>query len=88
MTVYFGANQTSDEEEDPWSFLDVVPAIPAPLPLTETESDEEMASVHSAPATTAPTKESAPPKCKPLVSTQKDLLEDLCALHETIHVYP
>ena len=35
MMAYFGANQTGDEEEDPWSFLDAAPAIPAPLPLTE-----------------------------------------------------
>ena len=86
MTAYFGANQTGNEEEDPWSFLDAVPAIPAPLSLTETEHDE-MASVHSAPATTALPK-NLPPKCKPLVSTQKDLLEDLCTLCEAIHVYP
>ena len=61
MTAYFGVNQTGDEEEDPWSFLDAVLAIPAPLPLTDTETDEDTASVHSAPASTAPTKKSAPP---------------------------
>ena len=88
MTAYFGANQTGDEEEDPWSFLDAAPAIPAPLPLTDTEIDEETASVHSAPPSTAPNKELAPPQCKPLISTQKDLLEDLCVLCEAIRVYP
>ena len=88
MTAYFGANQTGDEEDDPWSFLDVTPTIPAPLPLTDTETDEETISVRSAPASTAPSKESAPVKCKPLISTQKDLLEDLCTLREAIHVYP
>ena len=88
MTAYFRANQTGDEEEDPWSFLDAAPAIPAPLPLTDTKTDEETVSVDSAPASTAPSKESAPPKCKPLIYTQKDLLEDLCLLHEAIRVYP
>ena len=68
--------------------LDAAPTIPAPLPLTDTETDEETISVHSAPASTAPSKELAPVKCKPLISTQKDLLEDLCALHEAIRVYP
>ena len=86
--AYFGTNQTGDEEDDPWSFLDAAPTIPAPLPLTDTETDEETVSVRSAPASTAPSKESAPVKCKPLISTQKDLLEDLCTLHEAICVYP
>ena len=88
MTAYFGANQTGDDEEDSWSFLDAAPAIPAPLPLTDAEMDEETVSVRSAPASTAPTTESAVTKHKPLISTQKDLLEDLCAPREAIQVYP
>ena len=47
--AFFGANHKGFDEDDPWDFLDAVPEIPPPLPLMETESDEEKASVKSAP---------------------------------------
>ena len=82
--AYFGANHQGDSEDDPWDFLDAAPAIPPPLPLTETDSDEDKMSVKSAPA--APAKGAA--KRKPRVSQQKDLLNDVCGLKKAIRMYP
>ena len=53
MTAYFGTAQKEDGEDDPWDFLDAAPAIPEPLPLTETDTEDDASSVKSAPATTA-----------------------------------
>ena len=85
LVVFFGANHKGTEEDDPWDFLDVAPAIPPPLPLTETESDDEKTSVKSAPV--APSTKVKAPR-KPVVSQQKDLLDDLCGLKAAIRMYP
>ena len=85
LTAYFGANHSGNEEDDPWDFLDAAPTIPPPLPLTETESEDEKASVKSAPV--APTTKVKVPR-KPKISQQKDLLDDLCSLKEAICMYP
>ena len=83
MTAYFGATHKGRDEDDSWDFLDAAPAIPPPLPLTKTETEEDVASVKSAPASTA-----APPtrsaKHKLRITQQKDLLEDLCELKDAI----
>ena len=87
MMAYFGANHKGTDEDDPWDFLDAAPPIPLPLPLTETETEEEAASVRSTPASTiTPPTWSA--KHKPRVTQQKDLLEDVCELKDTIWMYP
>ena len=87
MMAYFGANHKGIDEDDPWDFLDAAPAVPPPLPLTETETKEEAASMKSAPTSTiAPPTGSA--KCKPWVTQQKDLFEDLCELKDAIWMYP
>ena len=52
MTAYFGANH-SGTDDDPWDFLDAAPKIPDPLPLTDTETEDETTSVKSAPASTS-----------------------------------
>ena len=87
MMAYFRANHKGTDEDDPWDFLDAAPAILPPLPLTKAETKEDVASVKSAPASTAP-----PPtrsaKRKPRITQQKDLLEDLCELKDTIQMYP
>ena len=83
--AFFGANHKGLEEDDPWDFLDAAPKIPPPLPLTGTDSDEEKASVKSAPVVSS-TKE--PIKRKPKVSQQKDLLPDVCELKQAIQMYP
>ena len=85
FAAYFGANHSGNEEDDPWDFLDAAPAIPPPLPLTETESEDEKASVKSAPV--APTTKVKAPR-KPKVSQQKDLLDDLCGVKVAICMYP
>ena len=85
LVAYFGANHKGTEEDDPWDFLDAAPAIPPPLPLTETESDDEKTSVKSAPV--APSTKVKAPR-KPVVSQQKDLLDDLCGLKAAIRMYP
>ena len=85
LAAYFGANHSGNEEDDPWDFLDAAPAIPPPLPLAETESEDEKASVKSAPV--APTTKVKAPR-KPKVSQQKDLLDDLCGVKAAIHMYP
>ena len=85
LAAYFGANHSGNEEDDPWDFLDAAPAIPPPLPLTETESEDEKASVKSAPV--APTTKVKAPR-KPKVSQQKDLLDDLCGVKAAIRMYP
>ena len=88
MTAYFGTAQKDDGEDDPWDFLDAAPAIPEPLPLTETDTDEEVASVQSAPAASASTQPKGAAKRKPQVSLQKDLLPDLCGPKKAIRMYP
>ena len=50
LTAFFGANHTGDND-DPWDFLDAPPEIPPPLPVTDTKSDDEKASVTSAATT-------------------------------------
>ena len=85
LAAYFRANHSGNEEDDPWDFLDAAPAIPPPLPLTETESEDEKASVKSAPV--APTTKVKAPR-KPKVSQQKDLLDDLCGVKAAIRMYP
>ena len=50
LTAFFGADHTGDND-DPWDFLDTAPEIPPPLPLTDTESDDEKAFVASAATT-------------------------------------
>ena len=47
LTAYFGANHTG-EEDDPWDFIDPAPEIPRPLPLTDTESDDETSQASAA----------------------------------------
>ena len=91
MTAYFGTSKKDDREDDPWDFIDAAPAIPEPLPLTETDTDDESTSVKSAPATSSATpapKPSGAAKQKPRVSTQKDLLDDLCSMKAAIRMYP
>ena len=85
LAAYFGANHSGNEDDDPWDFLDAAPTISPPLPLTETESEGEKASVKSAPVD--PTAKVKVPR-KPKVSQQKDLLDDLCGVKEAIRMYP
>ena len=103
MTAYFGANHSGTEADDPWDFLDAAPKIPDPLPLTDTDTEDETASVQSAPATTS---SFAPPVSggsvgvgarakvptkggrKPLVPQFKDELSDICSTKEAIRMYP
>ena len=88
MTAFFGTNQKGDEE-DPWDFIDPAPAIPPPLPLTDTESEEDVASVRSAPASTKPRPSgTGKPARRAKVAQQKDMLKDLCSLQEAIRIYP
>ena len=49
LVAYFGANHTGTED-DPWDFLDAAPKIPDPLPLMDTDTETDVASVQSAPA--------------------------------------
>ena len=42
------------EDEDPWNFIDGAPAIPPPLPLTDTDTEDEARSVQSAPPASTP----------------------------------
>ena len=94
MTAYFGTSKKDSEEDDPWEFLDAAPAIPEPLPLTETDTDDETTSIKSAkPApvsgsATPASKPSGAAKRKPAVSLQKDLLDDLCSPKTAIRMYP
>ena len=85
LVAFFGANHKGSEEDDPWDFLNAAPKIPPPLPLTETECDEEKASVKSAPVASS-AKE--PVKWKLKISQQKDLLPDVCELKQVIQMYP
>ena len=85
MTAYFGSMSKVDEEDDPWGFLDAALAIPDPLPLTDTEEDDDHQSTKSAPVGAAGSKEV---KSRPVVPTKKDLLPDLCSLLKAIWVYP
>ena len=87
MTAYFGTSQKMEGEDDPWDFLDVALAIPDPLPLTETDTEDEAGSVKSAPPAPA-AKPTGTAKCKPQVSLQKDLLDDLCGPKQAVHMYP
>ena len=47
LTAHFGAN-ASGTHNNPWDFLDTVPAILPPLSLAKTDSDDEQGSVASA----------------------------------------
>ena len=79
MTAYFSTAQKEDGDGDPWDFLDALPAILEPLPLMETDAEDETVSVKSAPAAAASvtTKPTGAAKRKPQISQQKDLLQDL-----------
>ena len=86
MTAYFGTTSKTSDEDDSWGFLDAAPAIADPLPLTETDDEEEeWQSTTSAPAGPAGSKEV---KVCPVLPTKKDLLDDLCSLTKAIRVYP
>ena len=86
MTAYFGTTSKTSDEDDPWGFLDAAHAIADPLPLTETDDeDEEWRSTRSAPASPAGSKEV---KARPVLPTKKDLLDDLCSLAKAIRAYP
>ena len=87
MTAYFGTSQKMEGEDDPWHFLDAAPAIPDPLPLTETDTEDEAGSVKSAPPAPA-AKPTGTAKHKPQVSLQKDLLDDLCGPKQAVRMYP
>ena len=102
MMAYFGANHTGTDD-DPWDFLDAAPKIPDPLPLTDTDTEDETASVKSAPAATSsfvsppsgePVGIGAKAKIltkggrKPLVPHFKDELSDICSTKEAIRMYP
>ena len=65
----------------------MAPAIPDPLPLTETDTEDEAGSVKSAPPVPT-TKPTGAAKRKPQVSLQKDLLDDLCSLKQAVRMYP
>ena len=91
MTAYFSTSKKDDGDDDPWDFLDAAPAIPEPLPLTETDTDDESTLIKSAPAassTTSAFKPSGAAKQKPQISLQKDLLDDVCSLKAGIRMYP
>ena len=83
LTAFFGANHTGDQD-DPWDF--------PPLPLMNTESDDEKASVTSAATTksapAAPIASALPNKKWPQISVLKDHLPDLCSLDTAIWIYP
>ena len=87
MTAYFGSSAKTSKEDNPWEFINGAPAIPPPLPLTDTDSKEEGASTRSAPAgaSAAGLKEV---KSRPLLPTKNDLLPDLCSLKDATCVYP
>ena len=102
MTAYFGANHTGTDN-DPWDFIDAAPKIPDPLPLTDTNTEDETASVQSAPAATSSftppttgdpvgmgTKAKVVTKGgrKPVVPQFKDELKDICSTTEAIRMYP
>ena len=88
MTAYFGTAQKQDDDNDPWDFLDAAPAIPEPLPLTETDTEDEAASTKSTPVASVAPKPPGAAKRRPLVSLQKDLLPDVCSPKEAIRMYP
>ena len=103
MTAYFGANHTGTEADDPWDFLDAALKIPDPLPLTDTDTEDETASVQSAPGSTSLFVPSVPGEVvgvgakakvhtkggqKPLVPQFKDELKDVCSTQEAIRMYP
>ena len=86
MTAYFGTTSKTSDEDDPWGFLHAAPTIADPLPLTETDDEEEeWQSTKSTPASPAGSKEV---KAHPVLPTKKDLLDDLCSLAKAIWVYP
>ena len=87
----------AEKEEDPWDFLDAAPEIPPPLPLTDTDSEEDKASVVSAATTqSAPAapvsgvsvEVGAKTKSQPKIPMQKDRLDDLCSTDKAIQIYP
>ena len=90
MTAYFGTAQKQDGDNDPWDFLDAAPAIPEPLPLTETDTEDDASSSKFAPtvSTSVAPKPTGAAKHKPQVSLQKDLLPDLCSPKEAVWMYP
>ena len=71
LAAYFRANHSGNKEDDPWNFLDTAPTIPSPLPLTDTESEDEKILVKSAPV--VPTTKVKAPR-KPQVSQQRTYL--------------
>ena len=91
LTAFFGANHTSDND-NLWDFLDAAPEIPPPLPLTQTDTEDEKASVASVVTTilppAAPTASAPSSKGWPCVSVLKDHLANLCSLDAAIRIYP
>ena len=82
---FFGTNPQEGEDEDPWNFIDGAPAIPPPLPLTDTNSEDETRSVQSTPPAST---QVVHPKRKLIAPTRLDLLPDLCLPKEAVRVYP
>ena len=96
LTAYFGANHSGDEE-DPWDFLDAAPEIPPPLPVTDTDSEDDKTSVASvattqlapsAPASGSQVGIGAKAKGCPKIVVQNDRLDDLCEANRAIRIYP
>ena len=85
LTTYFSTNPQEGEDEDPWNFIDGAPAIPPPLPLTDTDSEDETHSIQSAPPDST---QVVHPNRKLIAPTHMDLLPDLCLPKEAICVYP
>ena len=54
LTTYFGTNPQAGKDEDPWNFIDGAPAILPPLPLTDTDTEDEAHSIQSAPPASTP----------------------------------
>ena len=87
------------DEEDPWDFIDPAPEIPRPLPLTDTDSDDNPETVESGPTTAPATPSAGTPvgegakakgsaKRKPTLTVKKDVLDDLCDPQQAIRMYP
>ena len=88
MTTYFGANQTGTPEDDPWDFIDAAPEIPPPLPLTDTESEDDGTKSTKSSVSVASQVQTDATKKKARIPLQKDVLPDLCDLKDTIRMYP
>ena len=85
LTTYFRTNPQAGEHQDPWNFIDGAPAIPPPLPLTDTDTEDEARSIQSAPPASTPV---VRPKRKLIAPTRLDLFQDICLPRDAIRVYP